>query len=59
MKMTSRCAALPYGYADLEPHIDEMTMKIHHDRHHQAYVTTVNKALEGKEIPSLGKETNS
>ena len=34
-------------------------MKIHHDKHHQAYVTNVNKALEGKEIPSLGKETNS
>eukprot|EP00281_Chroomonas_sp_CCMP1168_P019355 CAMPEP_0206230420 /NCGR_PEP_ID=MMETSP0047_2-20121206/10252_1 /ASSEMBLY_ACC=CAM_ASM_000192 /TAXON_ID=195065 /ORGANISM="Chroomonas mesostigmatica_cf, Strain CCMP1168" /LENGTH=284 /DNA_ID=CAMNT_0053653847 /DNA_START=8 /DNA_END=862 /DNA_ORIENTATION=+ len=44
---------LPFGYGELEPHIDEMTMKIHHDKHHQAYVNNVNKALEGKEIPSL------
>jgi superoxide dismutase len=47
--------ALPFGYADLEPHIDEMTMKIHHDKHHQAYVTNVNKALEGKAMPGLGE----
>jgi Fe-Mn family superoxide dismutase len=39
--------ALPYGYNALEPHIDEMTMRIHHDRHHGAYVTNLNKALEG------------
>ena len=37
---------LPYAYNALEPHIDEMTMRIHHDRHHGAYVTNVNKALE-------------
>src|SRR5919109_2494161 len=39
--------ALPYGYDALEPHIDEQTMSIHHDKHHQAYVDNANKALEG------------
>jgi superoxide dismutase, Fe-Mn family len=38
--------ALPYGYDALEPHIDKMTMEIHHSKHHQAYVTNLNKALE-------------
>jgi Fe-Mn family superoxide dismutase len=38
---------LPYDYAALEPHIDEQTMRIHHDKHHQAYVDNANKALEG------------
>jgi Fe-Mn family superoxide dismutase len=40
---------LPYDYAALEPHIDEQTMRIHHDKHHQAYVDNLNKALEGTE----------
>ncbi len=39
--------ALPYAFAALEPHIDAKTMEIHHDKHHQAYVTNLNKALEG------------
>src|SRR5262249_49144145 len=38
---------LPYDYDALEPSIDAETMKIHHDRHHQAYITNLNKALEG------------
>ena len=38
---------LPYDYAALEPHIDEQTMRVHHDKHHQAYVTNANAALEG------------
>jgi superoxide dismutase, Fe-Mn family len=38
---------LPYDYSALEPHIDEQTMRIHHDKHHQAYVDNANKALEG------------
>jgi superoxide dismutase, Fe-Mn family len=38
---------LPYGYDALEPHIDEATMRVHHDKHHQAYVDKVNAALEG------------
>jgi Fe-Mn family superoxide dismutase len=40
---------LPYDYNALEPHIDEETMHLHHDKHHQAYVTQVNNALEGTE----------
>jgi superoxide dismutase, Fe-Mn family len=44
---------LPYPYNALEPYIDETTMKFHHDKHHQAYVTNVNKALEGKPAVSL------
>ncbi len=40
---------LPYGYDALEPHIDEATMRIHHDKHHQAYVDKANAALEGTE----------
>ncbi len=38
--------ALPYDYAALEPTIDEATMKLHHDKHHQAYVTNLNSAIE-------------
>jgi Fe-Mn family superoxide dismutase len=38
---------LPYPYDALEPHIDKLTMEIHHDKHHQAYVDKVNAALEG------------
>jgi len=39
--------ALPYAYDALEPHIDAQTMHIHHDKHHQAYVDNLNKALAG------------
>ena len=38
---------LPYAPNALEPHIDARTMEIHHGKHHQAYITNVNKALEG------------
>ncbi len=38
---------LPYAYDALEPSIDKATMEFHHDKHHQAYVTAVNAALEG------------
>jgi superoxide dismutase, Fe-Mn family len=40
---------LPYDYDALEPHIDERTMELHHDKHHQAYVDKANAALEGTE----------
>jgi Fe-Mn family superoxide dismutase len=40
---------LPYAYDALEPTIDAKTMEIHHDKHHQAYVTNLNAALEGTE----------
>jgi Fe-Mn family superoxide dismutase len=40
---------LPYPYDALEPHIDEQTMRIHHDKHHQAYIDKANAALEGSE----------
>lgn len=38
---------LPYDYDALEPHIDQKTMRIHHDKHHQGYVDKLNSALEG------------
>jgi superoxide dismutase, Fe-Mn family len=38
---------LPYAFNALEPHIDARTMEIHHDKHHAAYVTNLNKAIEG------------
>jgi superoxide dismutase, Fe-Mn family len=47
--MAFTLAPLPYAYDALEPHIDKETMTIHHDRHHQAYVDNVNKAIAGTE----------
>lgn len=46
---------LPYPYDALEPHIDARTMEIHHTKHHQAYITNVNKALEQQ--PSLAAKS--
>ena len=40
---------LPYDYGALEPTIDEQTMRLHHDKHHQAYVDNANAALAGTE----------
>lgn len=45
--------ALPYAHSALEPHIDAMTMQIHHGKHHQAYVDNLNKAIAG--TPNEGK----
>ena len=46
---------LPYSYDALEPYIDARTMEIHHSKHHQAYVTNLNKALEAH--PALQAKT--
>jgi Fe-Mn family superoxide dismutase len=47
--------SLPYATDALEPHIDKMTMEIHHGKHHNAYVTNLNKALES--APNLASKT--
>ncbi len=63
--MAHEVPALPYDYTALEPHIDEQTMRIHHDKHHAAYVTNLNAALEkhpdlqNKSIEDLLKGINS
>jgi Fe-Mn family superoxide dismutase len=57
--MSYELPALPYPKEALEPHIDALTMEIHHDRHHKAYVDNLNKAiagnaaLEGKSLEAL------
>lgn len=51
--MSFTLAPLPYAYDALEPYIDAQTMTIHHDKHHQAYVDNVNKAIAG--TPNEGK----
>jgi superoxide dismutase, Fe-Mn family len=45
--MAHEVPPLPYDYNALEPHIDEQTMRLHHDKHHQAYVDNLNAALDG------------
>jgi Fe-Mn family superoxide dismutase len=56
---------LPYDYTALEPHIDEQTMHIHHDKHHQGYVNNLNAALENhadlqsKEVGELLKDLSA
>lgn len=63
--MAYQLPELPYAYNALEPHIDEQTMRIHHDKHHGGYVNKVNAALEGhddlasKSIEDLLKDINS
>ena len=63
--MAHQLPPLPYANNALEPHIDETTMMIHHDRHHNAYVTNLNAALEahpdlqGKSIEALIGDLNS
>ena len=63
--MAYELAPLPYDYAALEPFIDAETMKLHHDKHHQAYINNVNAALEkhpelaAKSVDDLIKDLNA
>jgi len=54
--MAFKLPDLPYSFGDLEPHIDALTMEIHHDRHHNAYVTNLNNAISGTEIENQSIE---
>ncbi len=47
---------LPYAYDALEPHIDEATMRVHHDKHHAGYTNNLNSAIEGSEFAGLSIE---
>ncbi|HEU0164696.1 MAG TPA: superoxide dismutase [Thermomicrobiales bacterium] len=51
--MARELAPLPYAFDALEPHIDAQTMEIHHDRHHQTYVTNLNNAVAGTDLDSV------
>ncbi|MBX7204068.1 MAG: superoxide dismutase [Bacteroidia bacterium] len=48
--------ALPYAFSALEPHIDAMTMEIHHGKHHNAYVTNLNNAIAGTNAETMSIE---
>ncbi|MBW7913311.1 MAG: superoxide dismutase [Taibaiella sp.] len=54
--MAHKLPDLKYAFNALEPHIDAMTMEIHHDKHHAAYVTNLNKAIEGTDAENLSLE---
>ncbi len=55
--MSHTLPALNYAYDALEPHIDALTMEIHHSRHHQTYINNLNSALEGSpELAALPVE---
>ncbi|MGH2103354.1 superoxide dismutase, partial [Aerococcus urinaeequi] len=47
---------LPYAYDALEPYFDEETMHLHHDKHHNTYVTNANAALEGTDLADKSAE---
>ncbi len=55
--MAYKLPELPYAYDSLEPHFDAVTMEIHHTKHHNAYITKVNEALEGSNLEALSVET--
>ena len=63
--MAHEVPPLPYDYNALEPHIDEQTMRLHHDKHHGAYVTNLNAALDkhpdlkNKSVEDLLRSINS
>jgi Fe-Mn family superoxide dismutase len=54
--MSHELAPLPYAKDALEPHIDALTMEIHHGRHHKAYVDNLNKAITGTPVETLALE---
>ncbi len=54
--MAYKLPELGYAYDALEPHIDARTMEIHHGKHHNAYVTNLNAAVEGLSVPECPKE---
>lgn len=54
--MAFKTPDLPYAYNALEPHIDETTMKVHHDKHHVGYTTKLNAAVEGTEYEKMDAE---
>ena len=54
--MAYKLPELPYAYDALDPHIDARTMEIHHTKHHNAYITKVNGALEGSKLEALSVE---
>ena len=54
--MAHQLPNLPYAFDALEPYIDATTMQIHHDKHHAAYLTNLNKAIEGSEYESMPVE---
>ena len=54
--MAFELSPLPYANNALEPHFDAMTMEIHHDRHHNAYVTNLNAAVEGTDLKGKSLE---
>ncbi len=55
--MSFTLPSLPYDFAALEPHIDKQTMEIHHGKHHNAYVTNLNAAIE--KHPQLASKSSS
>jgi len=56
--MAHELPPLPYDYSALEPHIDEQTMRIHHDKHHATYVTNLNTAISGNnDLEAMDPET--
>lgn len=55
--MAFELPALPYAFDALEPHIDAMTMEIHHDRHHKGYTDNLNKAIAGTDMEKMTIES--